>query len=128
MSISSTSSIEAIDEIEEEGDEGWEVIQNPQIEIERKFIVPDNYHERLTAQGFKIQQEFDEILLDKYYDIYEHSLMKEDHWLRQRNGDWELKYPVGDVHSQVRKKMTVLYIGYSIVTKYCNILISMSYI
>ena len=103
MSISSASSIEAIDEIEEEEDEGWEVIQNPQIEIERKFIVPDNYHERLTAQGFKIQQEFDEILVDKYYDIYEHSLMKEDHWLRQRNGDWELKYPVGDVHSQVRK-------------------------
>jgi len=100
MSISSASSIEAIDEIEEEEDEGWEVIQNPQIEIERKFIVPDNYHERLTAQGFKIQQEFDEILVDKYYDIYEHSLMKEDHWLRQRNGDWELKYPVGDVHSQ----------------------------
>ena len=54
MSISSASSIEAIDEIEEEDDEGWEVIQNPQIEIERKFIVPDNYHERLTAQGFKI--------------------------------------------------------------------------
>ena len=44
--------------------------------------------------------------MDKYYDIYEHSLMKEDHWLRQRNGDWELKYPVGDVHSQVRKKST----------------------
>jgi len=100
MSISSASSIEAIDEVEED-DEGWEVIQNPQIEVERKFIVPDNYHERLTAKGFNNQQEFDEILVDNYYDIYEHSLMKEDHWLRQRNGDWELKYPVGaDGHNQ----------------------------
>jgi len=102
LSMSTSSSIEAIneDEIDDE-DEGWEVIQNPQIEIERKFIVPDNYHERLTAQGFQLQQEFDEVLVDKYYDTYEHALIKEDHWLRQRNGDWELKYPVGiDGHSQ----------------------------
>ena len=71
-------------------------------QIEWKFIVPDNYHERLTAQGFQLQQEFDEVLVDKYYDTHEHDLIKEDHWLRQRNGDWELKYPVGlDGHKQV---------------------------
>ena len=80
------------------------MIQNPQIEIERKFIVPDDYHERLTAQGFQLQKEFDEILEDKYYDTHQHVLINEDHWLRQRNGDWELKYPVGvDAHTQVRK-------------------------
>jgi len=101
LSMSTASSIEAIDEDEIDDDEGWEVIQNPQIEIERKFIVPDNYHERLTAQGFQLQQEFDEVLVDKYYDTNEHALIMEDHWLRQRNGDWELKYPVGlDGHSQ----------------------------
>jgi len=56
----------------------------------------------LTAQGFQLQQEFDEVLVDKYYDTHEHDLIKEDHWLRQRNGDWELKYPVGlDGHKQV---------------------------
>jgi len=103
LSMSTSSSIEAINEedIEDPDDEGWEVIQNPQIEIERKFIVPDNYHERLTAHGFQIQQEFDEVLMDKYYDTHEHALINEDHWLRQRNGDWELKYPVGlDGHNQ----------------------------
>merc|ERR1712156_744015 len=103
LSMSTSSSIEAIneEELDEADDEGWEVLQNPQIEIERKFIVPDNYHERLTAQGFQLQQEFDEVLVDKYYDTHEHDLIKEDHWLRQRNGDWELKYPVGlDGHKQ----------------------------
>lgn len=103
LSMSTSSSIEAIneEELNEADDEGWEVLQNPQIEIERKFIVPDNYHERLTAQGFQLQQEFDEVLVDKYYDTHEHDLIKEDHWLRQRNGDWELKYPVGlDGHKQ----------------------------
>ena len=37
---------------------------------------------------------FDEVLVDKYYDTYHHDLVNADHWLRQRNGDWELKYPV----------------------------------
>ena len=37
MSISSASSIEAIDEVEDD-DEGWEVIQNPQIEAGIKIF------------------------------------------------------------------------------------------
>ena len=94
-SMSTTSSIEAI----EDEDESWEVISappsSPMIEVERKFVVPDNYHDRMIRQGFQLQQEFDEVLVDKYYDNAGHSLIKQDHWLRQRNGDWELKYPVG---------------------------------
>jgi adenylate cyclase class IV len=106
--MSTSSSIEAI----EDDDEGWEIIEKPKlnqskldnsktptIEVERKFIVPTNYHERLIANGFKLQMEFDEILVDKYYDTPEHALLNDDHWLRQRNGDWELKYPVGSGHS-----------------------------
>lgn len=98
-SPSSSSSIEAINE---EDDEEWEILEAPRsrvIEVERKFIVPDNYHERLMAQNFHLQKEFDEVLDDKYFDTHQHTLIKADHWLRQRNGDWELKYPVGD-HSQ----------------------------
>ena len=94
MSISS--SIEAIDE----DDEGWEIIdentsKTQNIEVERKFLVPDNYHDRLINHGFRLEQEFDEVLVDKYFDTHKHHLLKEDFWLRQRNGDWELKYPVG---------------------------------
>ena len=61
-------------------------------------MVPDNYHDHLVTHGFVLQQEFDEVLVDKYFDNHEHQLLKEDHWLRQRNGDWELKYPGS--HSQ----------------------------
>ena len=95
MSVSS--SIEAI---EEDDDEGWEIIdentsKTQNIEVERKFLVPDNYHDRLISHGFRLEQEFDEVLVDKYFDTHKHHLLKEDFWLRQRNGDWELKYPVG---------------------------------
>ena len=97
-SMSTASDIETI---EDDEDEGWEVIdapkQAPVIEIERKFIVPDNYHERLCNFGFQLQQEFDEVLVDQYFDTHDHDLVQKDHWLRKRNGDWELKYPVNPV-------------------------------
>ena len=93
--MSTCSSIEALSNPEE----GWEVKTPPQksptIEIERKFIVPEDYHEKLLAHGFSRENVYDEVLVDKYYDTCEYALLKKDHWLRQRNGDWELKYPVG---------------------------------
>ena len=100
--MSTTSSIDVIEDIE---DEGWEVISTPSpktstIEIERKFIVPDNFHEKIIAQGYQMQKVYDEVLVDKYYDTHEHVLINNDYWLRQRNGDWELKYPVGSSHEQ----------------------------
>ena len=99
-----SSSIEAISHPSSE-DEGWEVITPPQktptIEIERKFIVPIDYHDKLLAHGFARENVYDEVLVDKYYDTCEYALLKKDHWLRQRNGDWELKYPVG-LHDKVQ--------------------------
>ena len=101
--MSTSSSIEAISNPPSE-DEGWEVITPPQksptIEIERKFIVPIDYHDKLLAHGFAREKVYDEVLVDKYYDTCEYALLKKDHWLRQRNGDWELKYPVG-LHDKV---------------------------
>lgn len=101
--MSTSSSIEAISHPHSE-DEGWEVITPPQksptIEIERKFIVPIDYHDKLLAHGFAREKVYDEVLVDKYYDTCEYALLKKDHWLRQRNGDWELKYPVG-LHDKV---------------------------
>ena len=37
-------------------------------EVERKFEVPNDYHERLEAQGFKLIKTHNSIL-DVYYDI-----------------------------------------------------------
>lgn len=66
----------------------------PQIEVERKFSVPADYRSVLAKHGFKPVKAFDETLSDDYFDSCEYELMQADHWLRKRNGDWELKYPV----------------------------------
>ena len=69
------------------------------IEVERKFEVPEDFRERLPAAGFEVVTGFAvESLVDVYYDTRDFSLIKSDHWLRQRNGDWEMKYPVGQMH------------------------------
>ena len=44
------------------------------MEIERKFIVPDDFRQRLEQQSFKLVKEFEEILEDNYYDTNEHHL------------------------------------------------------
>ena len=64
--------------------------------------------------GFVPAKHFrDEILDDCYYDfvpsnatpnesgllVNEYPLLSNDHWLRQRNEDWELKYPVNSDNS-----------------------------
>jgi inorganic triphosphatase YgiF len=45
------------------------------MEIERKFIVPEDFKERLEEQGFNLVKEFEEVLQDKYYDTNEHHLL-----------------------------------------------------
>lgn len=78
---------------------GSVVSSDGNVEVERKFLVPPNYEELLTRAGFgPLKGGLDtEILKDTYFDTGDYNLMKEDFWLRLRNGDWELKYPV-DTH------------------------------
>ena len=40
----------------------------PVCEVERKFEVPNDYHERLEAQGFKLIKTHNS-MLDVYYDM-----------------------------------------------------------
>nr|ACO11522.1 Thiamine-triphosphatase [Caligus rogercresseyi] len=63
------------------------------IEVERKFIVPECFEFLLEKHGFRRMME--ENMSDIYYDSEAFDLMRVDHWMRSRNGDWELKYPVG---------------------------------
>ena len=78
----SPSSLSSSIEIIEENDESWDVIEDSNanniktIEVERKFMVPENYNERLLKNGFEIIQEFDEVLVDTYFDSHEHHLIK----------------------------------------------------
>jgi len=49
--------------------------KNPCMEIERKFVVPEDFKERLEEHGFGLVKEFEEVLQDKYYDTNEHHLL-----------------------------------------------------
>lgn len=65
------------------------------IEVEKHFTVGPETRSKLTALGAKLtlREEFTDI----YYDTPAHQLMTSSHWLRQRNGEWQLKYPVIDI-------------------------------
>lgn len=60
------------------------------VEIERKFIVPDDCEEKLLKLGchFNKQDEF----TDDYYDTDNYQLALKDYWLRNRSGTWQMKY------------------------------------
>ena len=67
--------------------------------------MPSNAHDLVCKYGFRHVDAYDEELSDSYYDVYSNSqnhliLMTNDYWLRKRNGDWELKYPVNTVPSK----------------------------
>jgi len=69
-----------------------------QIEVERKFQVPEDFGEALPARGYELVTGFaEEAIVDEYFDTRRMDLVRADHWLRRRNGDWEMKYPVGTV-------------------------------
>jgi hypothetical protein len=46
--------------------------------------------------------DFNKVIIDEGEIHVDHSKLhfSQDFWLRQRNGDWELKYPVGPKHPE----------------------------
>ncbi|XP_054433816.1 thiamine-triphosphatase [Pteronotus mesoamericanus] len=62
------------------------------IEVERKFVPGPETEKRLQELGGTLEHRL--TFRDNYYDTPELSLMRADHWLRQReNSGWELKCP-----------------------------------
>ena len=61
------------------------------IEVERKFLFPDDIEEKLHDHGAVAKQQ--KSFIDIYYDTPRHELTLADHWLRQRQGSWQLKVP-----------------------------------
>jgi len=103
LSNSNHSSIEMIENSRSGSKASTSPRKPPSLEVERKFVVPSDYKDRLMEAGFQPVDQFCEILADSYYDFStvdnSFPLLTNDHWLRQRNGDWELKYPVSTANS-----------------------------
>ena len=68
-----------------------------QIEVEQKFVVPEDCGRILAEAGGKLLGEKE--MVDRYRDDRNLSLLSNDYWLRQRSRDsgnvWELKLPAG---------------------------------
>ncbi|XP_029437518.1 thiamine-triphosphatase [Rhinatrema bivittatum] len=61
------------------------------LEVERKFTYGPEAEEMLQALGARLQGRL--IFRDTYYDTADLRLTLRDHWLRNRQGSWELKLP-----------------------------------
>lgn len=61
------------------------------IEVEKKFALTEEERERLLDSAELIAEKS---FTDAYYDDEKYSLTTQDIWLRQRDGDWELKIPL----------------------------------
>ena len=62
------------------------------IEVEKHFSIGPETRPRLTALGAK--QTLREEFRDVYFETVDCKLMTSDHWLRKRDGKWQLKHPV----------------------------------
>ncbi|KAF6352572.1 thiamine triphosphatase [Rhinolophus ferrumequinum] len=90
------------------------------IEVERKFIPGPGTEERLQELGGILEHHV--TFQDIYYDTPELSLMRADHWLRQRqNSGWELKCPGAAGVSGPHTKYVELTAEPAIVAQLCEV-------
>lgn len=61
------------------------------IEVERKFAVRPSCEEALVRLGASLATS--RAFTDAYFDNGAYELTLRDHWLRQRDGAWQLKFP-----------------------------------
>ncbi|CAK7315538.1 thiamine-triphosphatase [Vulpes vulpes] len=91
------------------------------IEVERKFVPGPDTEDRLQELGGTLEHRV--TFCDSYYDTPELSLMRADHWLRQREGSgWELKCPGRPGVSGPHTEYVELIVESAIVAQLCEVL------
>ncbi|MEK7138380.1 MAG: CYTH domain-containing protein [Patescibacteria group bacterium] len=66
------------------------------IEVEKKFSLTPDQMKRIEESAEFVKEV---INTDIYYDTPNYDLMRKNHHLRIRNGEWELKVPIGKKNS-----------------------------
>ncbi|XP_055349134.1 thiamine-triphosphatase-like [Paramacrobiotus metropolitanus] len=89
MAVNEHSSETFVRDVEEE-DDGNVSDDEDTVEVERKFLVPVDFHERLKQHGGRCLVE--ESFTDEYFDRDDYAFTMNDMWLRVRDGKWELRY------------------------------------
>jgi thiamine-triphosphatase len=69
------------------------------IEIEKKFKLTSKEIEHLVSEGTLLGEKQ---ITDTYYDNAMYDLTRGDMWLRERNGQFELKLPLGGKNSNIQ--------------------------
>ncbi|XP_043914621.1 thiamine-triphosphatase [Protopterus annectens] len=65
------------------------------LEVERKFFFKPETELKLRDLGAELKR--DQRICDRYFDNEHFQLTLADHWLRMRDGYWELKCPPGKI-------------------------------
>ena len=75
------------------------------IEVEKKFLLSEEQEKRIIRESDFIAEK---VFTDIYYDAKDFLLTKNDKWLRQRSGKWELKISLdkragreGDIYDEI---------------------------
>ena len=74
-------------------------------EVEVKFAPPAGLEARLLRLCAEPPQH--KVIRDTYWDASGHALTAKDHWLRERNGDWELKSPTPETTARAAGELRV---------------------
>lgn len=61
------------------------------VEVEKRFPFDAETEDKLIAAGANVLSH--KSIKDTYLDTSDYCLTSADHWLRRRNGKWQLKYP-----------------------------------
>ncbi len=68
------------------------------IEVEKKFAVTPEQIKKVETVARFVKKV---IITDIYYDTFDYSLIKKDWWLRNRNGEFEIKVPPNNKPSKI---------------------------
>ena len=88
--------------------------------VERNFLLPKNFLEKVLEQGGKVLKE--NKFLDTYYDTSDFKLTLANYWLKSRADVFELKFPTGGADSDYANQYQETKDEGTIIKQLCHLL------